>query len=81
MKPWLKRRKNFVKEKLRLEDEYNYKNSLRMSSETSEEIFQLIKDDRTKLNTTTRDPMITHTITCNHNRLFINRATIQESYL
>ena len=56
MKPWLKRRKNLeyyetLLPKLRLEDEHNYKILLRMTSENFEEIFQLIKDDKTKQNT------------------------------
>ena len=32
----------------RLEDEYNYNNQLRMTSENFEEIFPLIKNDITK---------------------------------
>ena len=56
MKPWLKRRKNLeyyetLLPELRLEDEHNYKILLRMTSENFEEIFQLIKDDKTKQNT------------------------------
>ena len=35
---------------LRLEDEYNYKILLRMTSENFDEIFQLIKDNGTKVN-------------------------------
>ena len=50
MKLRLKRRKYFrvfetLLAELRLEDEYNYKNYLRMSFENFEEIIQLIKDD------------------------------------
>ena len=56
MKPWLKRRKNLeyyetLLPELRLEDEHNYKILLRMTSENFEEIFQLIKDDKTKQKT------------------------------
>ena len=56
MKPWLKRRKNLeyyetLLPELRLEDEHNYKILLRMTSENFEEIFQLIKDDKTKQTT------------------------------
>ena len=56
MKPWLKRRQSFgvyetLLAELRLEDECNYKNYLRMTSENFEEIFQLIKDDIRKGNT------------------------------
>ena len=40
---------------LRLEDEYNYKILLRMTSENFEEIFQLIKDDIAKENTKMRE--------------------------
>ena len=36
---------------MRLEDEYNYNILLRMTSENFEEIFQLIKDDKTTQNT------------------------------
>ena len=36
---------------VRLEDEYNYKNYLPVTSENFKEIFQLIKDDTTKENT------------------------------
>ena len=61
MKPWLKRRKNFrlyanLLAELWLEDKYNYKNHLRMTSENFEVIFQLIKDSVTKENTKT-DPI------------------------
>ena len=50
MKLRLKRRKYLrvfetLLAELRLEDEYNYKNYLRMSFENFEEIIQLIKDD------------------------------------
>ena len=50
MKLRLKRRKNLrvyetLLAELRLEDEYNYKNYLRMSFENFDEIIQLIKDD------------------------------------
>ena len=38
-----------------LEDEYNYKNCLRMTSENFEEIFQLLKDDINKENTQMRE--------------------------
>ena len=48
MKPWLKRRTNLefyenLLAELRLEDEYNYKILLRMTSENFEEKVQLIK--------------------------------------
>ena len=42
---------------LRLEDEYNYKNYLLMTSENFLKIFQLIKNDITKENTKMKDPM------------------------
>ena len=50
MKPWLKRRKNLefyetLLAELLLEEEYDYKIILRMTSKNQEEIFQLIKDD------------------------------------
>ena len=59
MKPWLERRKNLgfyeiLLAELRLEDEYNYKSYLRMTSENFEEIFQLIKDDISNQNTKMR---------------------------
>ena len=47
---------------LRSEDEYNYKNCFRITSEKFKEIFYLIKDDTTKENTETRD-LIPQTIT------------------
>ena len=47
-----------------------------MTSENSEEIFQLIKDDIPKENT---NPA--RTITCSHNWLFINRGVIKELWL
>ena len=59
MKPCLKRRKEFYETllvELRLEDQYNYKNYLRMTSENFEEIFQLAKDDITE-NTKMREPI------------------------
>ena len=53
MKPWLKRRKNLefcetLLPDLRLEEEYNYNILLRMTSENSKEIFQLINDISTE---------------------------------
>ena len=42
---------------LQLEDECNYKDYLRMTSENFEEIFQLIKDDIRKENTKIREPI------------------------
>ena len=50
MKAWLKRRKRIelygtLLAELQLEEEYNYNILLRMTSENSEEIYQLIKDD------------------------------------
>ena len=42
---------------LRLEDECNYKNYLRMTSENFEETSQLIKDVIAKENTKIRDPI------------------------
>ena len=61
MKLWLERRKNLefyenLLAELRLEDEYNYKSILQITSETSsEEVFQLIKEDITKENTKIRE--------------------------
>ena len=60
VKAWLKRRKNFelygtLLVELRLEQEYNYNILLRMTSEHFEEIFQLIKDDILKENTSLRE--------------------------
>ena len=60
VKPCLKRRKNLefyetLLAYLRLEEEYNYNILLRMTSENSEEIFQLIKDDIPKENTKLRN--------------------------
>ena len=40
---------------MRLEDEYNYNLLLRMTSDNFQEIFQLIKDDRTKESTKFRE--------------------------
>ena len=62
MKRWLKRRQSLgvyeiLLAELRLEDECNYKNCLRMTSENFEEIFQLIKDDIRKGNTKMREPI------------------------
>ena len=62
VKPWLKRRQSLgvyetLLVELRLEDEYNYKNHLRMTSKNFEEIFQLIKDDIRKENTKMREPI------------------------
>ena len=62
MKPWLKRRKNVrfyesLHAELGLEDECDYENYLRMTSENISEIFQLIKDGITKENTNMRDPL------------------------
>ena len=60
VKAWLKRRKNLelygtLLVELRLEQEYNYSILLRMTSEHFEEIFQLIKDDILKENTSLRE--------------------------
>ena len=61
MKLWLERRKNLefyenLLAELRLEDEYNYKSILQITSEnSSEEVFQLIKEDITKENTKIRE--------------------------
>ena len=62
MKPWLKRRQSLgIYETplagFQLEDECNYKNYLRMTSENFEGIFQLIKDDIRKENTKMREPI------------------------
>ena len=59
MKPWLKRRKNLefyetLRAELRLEDEYNDKILLQITSENFEGIFQLIKDNIPKENTKLR---------------------------
>ena len=61
VKPWLKRRQSMgvyeiLPAELRLEDDTITKNYLRMTSENSEEIFQLIKDDTRKENTIVREP-------------------------
>ena len=50
MKSWFKRRQSLgvyetLLAELQLEDECNYKNYLRITSENFEEIFQQIKDD------------------------------------
>ena len=55
-KTWLERRKNLafyetLLAELPLEDEYNYKNYLLMTSENFKEIFQLIKNHIGKENT------------------------------
>ena len=62
MKHWLKRRQGLgvfetLLAGLQLEDECNYKDYLRMTSENFEEIFQLIKDDIRKKNTKMREPI------------------------
>ena len=56
VKTWLERRKNLafyetLLAELPLEDEYNYKNYLLMTSENFKEIFQLIKNHIGKENT------------------------------
>ena len=53
MEPWLERRKNLgfyesLLAELRLENEYNYKDYLRVTFENFEEIFQPMKDDINK---------------------------------
>ena len=63
IKPWLIRRKSVgfyetLLAGLRLEDEYNYKNYLRMTSGNFDKEFQLIKDDITKEITKMREPVI-----------------------
>ena len=63
MKLRLKRRKYLrvfetLLAELRLEDEYNYKNYLRMSFENFEEIIQLIKDDIIKKKTKMKDSIL-----------------------
>ena len=60
VKTWLERRKNLafyeiLLGELRLEDEYNYKYYLLMTSENFKEIFQLIKNHITKENTQLRE--------------------------
>ena len=85
MKPWLKRRKNLefyetLIADLRLEEEYNYNILLRLTSENSEEIFQLIKDVIPKENTKLRELIPPRLKSCNRNWLFINRGVIQEFY-
>ena len=60
VKPWLKRRKNWefhepLLAELPLEEEHNYNILLQMTSENSEEIFQLIKDDIPKENNKLRE--------------------------
>ena len=60
MKPWHKRRKNLgfhetLLTELWLENEYNLKFYLSMTSKNFEEMFQLIKDDITKENTKMRE--------------------------
>ena len=60
VKPSLKRRKSLelheaLLGRLWLKDEYNYNILLRLTSENFEEIFQLIKNDITKENTTLRE--------------------------
>ena len=60
MKHWLKRRKNLefyetLLAELLLEKEHDYNVLLQMTSENSEEIFQLTKDDISKENTKLRE--------------------------
>ena len=60
MKPWYKRRKNLrfheiLLAELWLEDEYNLKFYLSMTSKNFEEMFQLIKNNITKENTKMRE--------------------------
>ena len=62
MEPWVKRRKNLrfyetLLAQLWLEEKYNYKSYLQMTSENIEEVFQLIKDDATKTNPKMRGPI------------------------
>ena len=80
VKPWPKRRKELgfyetLIAELRLEDEYNYKNYLRMTFLNFEEIFQLIKDDLNER------PNPTQTTTCSHKWLFIKRGIIQKLFM
>ena len=62
VKPWCKRRQSLgvyetLLAELQLEDECNYKNYLRMTSENFEKIFQLIKVYIRKENTKMRGPI------------------------
>ena len=92
MKPWLKRRKNLefcetLLPDLRLEEEYNYNILLRMTSENSKEIFQLISDISTE-NAKLRELILPRLqlLSTGYNfyqqaTTFINRGVIQELWL
>ena len=92
MKLWLKSRKNLelygnLFAELRLEEEYNYNILLRMTSENSKEIFQLISDISTE-NAKLRELILPRLqlLSTGYNfyqqaTTFINRGVIQELWL
>ena len=83
MKPWLKRRKNLefyetLLAELLLEEEYDYKIILRMTSKNQEEIFQLIKDDIPKEKTKLRKLIPSRLQLAANNWLLISKGVMKE---
>ena len=83
MKPWLKRRKNLefyetLLAELLLEEEYDYKIILRMTSKNQEEIFQLIKDDIPKEKTKLRKLIPPRLQLAANNWLLISKGVMKE---
>ena len=83
MKPWLKRRKNLefyetLLAELLLEEEYDYKIILGMTSKNQEEIFQLIKDDIPKEKTKLRKLIPPRLQLAANNWLLISKGVMKE---
>ena len=83
MKAWLKRRKNLefyetLLAELLLEEEYDYKIILRMTSKNHEEIFQLIKDDIPKEKTKLRKLIPPRLQLAANNWLLISKGVMKE---
>ena len=83
MKPWLKRRKNLefyetLLAELLLEEEYDYKIILRMTSKNQEEIFHLIKDDIPKEKTKLRKLIPPRLQLAANNWLLISKGVMKE---
>ena len=83
MKPWLKRRKNLefyetLLAELLLEEEYDYKIILGMTSKNQEETFQLIKDDIPKEKTKLRKLISSRLQLAANNWLLISKGVMKE---
>ena len=83
MKPWLKRRKNLefyetLLAELLLEEEYDYKIILGMTSKNQEEIFQLIKDDIPKERNKLRKLIPSRLQLAANNWLLISKGVMKE---